>query len=193
MHVPEGGGLSITTIIFIAVGLAMDAFAVSVASGLAATRLRVRHALGMALSFGVFQALMPVAGWLLGFGFREEIASVDHWLAFVLLAAVGGKMIYEAFKLEEAENPRNPMSISVLLVLSVATSIDALAVGLSLTFIKVPIATPALIIGAVTFALSYAGVYIGERFGHFFEKKIEVAGGLILIIIGLRILIEHLG
>jgi putative Mn2+ efflux pump MntP len=115
-----------------------------------------------------------------------------HWLAFGLLAAIGGKMIYEALRLEEAENPTDPMSIHVLLVLSVATSIDALAVGLSLTFIKVRIVTPALIIGVITFALSYAGVFIGDKLGHFFEKKIEALGGLILISIGIKILIEHL-
>ncbi len=170
----------------------MDAFAVSVASGLAVSKLRVRYALRMAVFFGLFQAVMPVAGWLLGLGFRRAIQAYDHWLAFVLLAAIGAKMIYESFRLEEAENPSDPMSISVLLVLSVATSIDALAVGLTLTFINVSIAAPALIIGLVTFAISFAGVYLGDKFGHFFEKKIEALGGLILIGIGLKILIEHL-
>lgn len=192
MHISENGGLDLPTIFFIAVGLAMDAFAVSVASGLAVSKLRVRYALRMALFFGLFQALMPVAGWLLGFGFRQTIQEFDHWLAFALLAAIGVKMIYESFKLEEVENPRDPMSITLLLVLSVATSIDALAVGLTLTFIKVPIATPAVIIGLVTFSISFAGVYLGDKFGHFFEKKIEALGGLILIGIGLKILIEHL-
>lgn len=192
MHFSENGGLDLPTIVFIASGLAMDAFAVSVASGLAVTKLRVRHALRMAIFFSLFQAFMPVAGWLLGYSFRHEIAAVDHWLAFGLLVAIGGKMIYESLKLEDAENPKDPMSVSVLFVLSVATSIDALAVGLTLTFIKVPIVTPAVIIGLVTFALSYVGVFIGDRFGHFFEKKIEALGGLILIGIGLKILIEHL-
>ncbi|MGD2080531.1 MAG: manganese efflux pump MntP family protein [Nitrospirota bacterium] len=192
MHVFEGGGLDLPVIFFLSVGLAMDAFAVSVASGIAITRLRVRHAVRIALFFGFFQALMPVAGWLLGLGFRSAIEAFDHWLAFGLLGAIGGKMLYESFRLEEAENPRDPMSISVLLVLSVATSIDALAVGLTLSVIKVPVVGPALIIGVVTFALSYAGIYIGDRFGHFFEKKAEALGGLILIGIGLKILLEHL-
>jgi putative Mn2+ efflux pump MntP len=192
MHISETGGLDLLTIIFIAVGLAMDAFAVSVASGLAITKLRVRYALKIALFFGLFQALMPVLGWVLGLGFRHRIEAFDHWLAFGLLAAIGGKMIYESFRLEEAENPHDPMSIRVLLVLSVATSIDALAVGLTLTFIKVPIVTPAVIIGMVTFALSYAGVFLGEKVGHFFEKKVEALGGLILIVIGIKILAEHL-
>jgi putative Mn2+ efflux pump MntP len=192
MYFNESGGLDLLTIIFIAIGLAMDAFAVSVASGLAVTKLRVRYAFKIALFFGLFQALMPVLGWFLGLGFRHLIEDYDHWLAFGLLTAIGGKMIYESFRLEDAENPRDPMGIQVLLVLSVATSIDALAVGLTLTFIKVPIITPAIIIGAVTFALSYAGVFLGKKFGHFFEKKIEALGGLILIGIGLKILIEHL-
>lgn len=192
MHISESGGLDLPTIFFIAVGLAMDAFAVSVASGLAVSRLRVRYALRLALFFGFFQAFMPVAGWLLGLGFRQTIQAFDHWLAFGLLAAIGLKMIYESFKLEKAENPTDTLSTSVLLVLSVATSIDALAVGLTLTFIKVPIVTPAVIIGLVTFVISFTGVYLGHKFGHFFEKKIEALGGLILIGIGLKILLEHL-
>lgn len=192
MHISEGGGLNLLTIVFIAVGLAMDAFAVSVASGLAVTKLRARHALKIALFFGLFQALMPVLGWVLGLGFRHHIEAFDHWLAFGLLAAIGGKMIYESFRLEAAENPRDLMSVRMLLVLSVATSIDALAVGLTLTFIKVPIVTPAVIIGIVTFALSYAGVFLGKKVGHFFEKKVEALGGLILIAIGIKILVEHL-
>jgi len=193
MDITNGSGtLDLLSIVFVAVGLAMDAFAVSVANGLAVSRLRVRFALKIALFFGVFQAVMPMVGWLLGLGLRDLIGSFDHWIAFGLLAFVGGKMIYESFKLEEAENPRDDLSLAMLLVLSVATSIDALAVGLTLSIIKVNIITPAVIIGIVTFALSYAGVFIGDRFGHFFEKKIEALGGLILIGIGLKILVEHL-
>ncbi len=190
---PDTAGMDFLSIFFIAVGLAMDAFAVSVASGLAVKRLRAGYALKIALFFGLFQGLMPVAGWLLGYSFREAIIHVDHWLAFGLLALIGGKMIYESFKLEEAERQnQGHLGIYMLLVLSVATSIDALAVGLTLTFIKVPIAMPAVIIGVVTFVLSYAGVFLGKKFGHFFERKIEALGGLILIGIGLKILIEHL-
>lgn len=171
MPVPESGSLDLPVIFFIALGLAMDAFAVSVASGFAMTKLRIRHAIRIALLFGMFQALMPLVAWLLGLGFRESIEAFDHWLAFGLLGGIGIKMLYESFKLGETEDPRDPMSISILLVLLVATSIDALAVGLTLSIIKVPVITPTLVIGAVTFALSYAGMYIGDRFGHFFEIK----------------------
>ena len=189
---PNTAGMDIVSVFLIAVGLAMDAFAVAVASGLAERKLRFRYAFKIAFFFGMFQALMPVAGWLMGFGLRGYIAGVDHWVAFCLLALVGGKMIYESFKLKEAEDPSRPHGIYVLLLLSIATSIDALAIGVSLAFINVPIMMPAIIIGIVTFVLSCAGVYIGNKSGHFFEKKIEALGGLILIGIGLKILIEHL-
>jgi putative Mn2+ efflux pump MntP len=185
-------GMDIVSVFLIATGLAMDAFAVSVASGLAEQKLRFRYAFKIAIFFGMFQAIMPVAGWLMGFGLRAYIAEVDHWVAFGLLVLVGGKMIYESFKLKEAENQSGPHGIYVLLLLSIATSIDALAIGVSLTLINVPIMTPAVVIGIVTFVFSCSGVYIGNKFGHFFEKKIEALGGLILIGIGLKILIEHL-
>lgn len=184
--------MDLVTLSFIAFGLAMDAFAVSVASGFAIHNLRLRNALTIALFFGSFQAVMPVVGWLAGFGLRDFIADVDHWIAFALLGLIGAKMIYESTKMDGKEKDRDPMNIAVLLMLSVATSIDALAVGLSLSFLKVYILTPAAVIGVITFALSFLGVYIGDRFGHFFEKKIEFAGGLVLIGIGVKILIEHL-
>ena len=184
--------MDIITIIFIAFGLAMDAFAVSVTSGITIKQLKVRNALKIALFFGAFQAFMPVIGWLAGLSLRAIISSVDHWIAFGLLFVVGCKMIYESVKLEPKERTINPLDVSILLMLSIATSIDALAVGVSFAFLKVSIATPVIIIGVVTFILSFTGVYIGDRFGHFFEKKIEIAGGLILIGIGLKILIEHL-
>ncbi len=136
---------------------------------------------------------MPVVGWLAGLSVREFISTVDHWVAFGLLVFVGGKMIYEATLMNEEEEAKDPMNIATLLILSLATSIDALAVGLSLSFINVTIITPAIIIGVVTFILSFAGVYIGSRFGHFLENRIEVVGGLILIGIGAKILVEHLG
>ena len=190
---PNTAGMDMVSVIFIACGLAMDAFAVSVASGFAEKKLRFRYAFKIAFFFGLFQAVMPVVGWLMGFGLRGYIAEVDHWIAFGLLALVGGKMIYESFKLKEAENSSSPHGIYVLLLLSIATSIDALAIGISLTLINVPIIMPAIVIGIVTFIFSYSGVYIGNRFGHFFERKIEALGGVILIGIGLKILIEHLG
>lgn len=182
----------LVAILFIAVGLAMDAFAVSVVSGSVYKDLHVRHVLRMALFFGGFQAVMPLIGYLAGLGMKEYISGVDHWVAFGLLSFVGGKMVYEAFKIESAEKNRDPSNLLVLLALSVATSIDAMAVGITLSFLTSAIALAVTLIGVITFGLSYAGVYIGKRFGHFFESRIEVVGGLILVGIGVKILIEHL-
>lgn len=170
----------------------MDAFAVSITSGLTIHRLKVRHALIIATFFGGFQAIMPVIGWLAGLTVQEYIAAIDHWLAFALLSLVGGKMIYESTFMDEEKERKNPLNIYVLLILSIATSIDALAVGLSFSFLNVSIILPAIAIGVITFILSFSGVYIGDKFGHFFENKIEIFGGLILIAIGLKILLEHL-
>jgi putative Mn2+ efflux pump MntP len=153
-------------------------------------RFRVSHALRIAFFFGAFQGLMPVAGWFMGSGLRVYLAHVDHWVAFALLSFIGLKMIYESRKMNSKE--KKIENLYVLLILSVATSIDALAVGLSLSFLNVSIITPAVVISIVTFLFSFAGVLIGNRLGHFFERKIEVVGGLILILIGLKILIEHL-
>ncbi|KPJ59511.1 MAG: hypothetical protein AMJ46_10870 [Latescibacteria bacterium DG_63] len=181
------------SILLIAVALAMDAFAVSVANGAAAKRLKVEHALTIALFFGSFQGIMPVIGWLAGTGFRSLISGIDHWVAFGLLIFVGGKMIYESAKLERPPSKNDPLSLYVIVLLSVATSIDALAIGLSFSFLKVEIVTPAVVIGVITFVLSLAGAFIGKRLGHFLERKIEIVGGIILIAIGFKILIEHLG
>jgi len=180
------------TILFIAFGLAMDAFAVSISSGFTIKNLKVENALKVAVSFGLFQAVMPVIGWLAGLGMKEYIAAFDHWAAFALLGAIGIKMIYESGKMKK-ENAENPLGIYRLLLLSFATSIDALAVGLTLSFLDVAIALPVIVIGFVTFVLSFSGVYIGNRVGHFFENRIEIAGGLILIAIGFKILFEHTG
>ena len=184
--------MDIFTILLIALGLAMDAFAVSITSGFIIKHIKINKALQIAIFFGLFQAIMPVIGWLLGISLKGFISGFDHWIAFGLLGIIGCKMIYESFKLESAENKIDPLNIYVLFILSIATSIDALAVGLSLSFLKVAIALPAIIIGIVTFLLSFLGVYIGDKFGHFFERKIEAIGGLILIGIGIKILIEHL-
>ena len=181
-----------TTIIVVAFGLAMDAFAVSITSGLAMKSLRIDRALRIAVFFGTFQAVMPLIGWLAGLGLQGFIEGIDHWIAFVLLSAIGCKMIYESIQMPSRDKALDPMGLHTLLILSVATSIDALAVGVSFAFLRLFIITPVLVIGTVTFLLSFSGVYIGNRFGHFFEKKIEIAGGLILIGIGVRILIEHL-
>ena len=179
------------TIILIALGLAMDAFAVSVASGITIKRQRTRSAFKFGMFFGSFQMIMPVAGWLAGVRLQSLIANIDHWIAFVLLAFIGCKMIYESFKLEEKTEAAS-RGIKVMLFLSVATSIDALAVGLSFAFLEISIVTSVIVIGIVTFVLSFAGIFIGNTIGHFFEKKLEALGGLILIGIGIKILLEHL-
>ena len=184
--------MDMISIVIIAVGLAMDAFAVSITSGITIKRLHINHALKIALFFGLFQAIMPIIGWLAGLSLRDYISAIDHWIAFGLLSFIGCKMIYESLTVQSSKKEINPLNVYVLLVLSVATSIDALAVGVSFAFLKVSIVTPVIIIGTVTFLLSYLGVYIGDRIGHFFENKIEIAGGLLLIAIGIKILVEGL-
>lgn len=184
--------MELITIIVIGFGLAMDAFAVSIVSGSAYKQLKTSTAIRMALFFGGFQAIMPLVGSLAGIAIKERIGSTDHWIAFGLLVAVGGKMIYESFKLKSEQSGLDPSNILVLLALSVATSIDALAVGITLSLLRLPIAVAVTIIGLITFCLSYAGVFIGKKFGHFFESKVEAIGGLILIAIGIKILAQHL-
>lgn len=181
------------TITTLAIALAMDAFAVSVVSGAAYTRLRIRHALRMAAFFGAFQAFMPLLGSLAGSALKVYVESVGHWIAFALLLAVGAKMIYESFKIKEAESSNfDPASLPVLLALSVATSIDALVIGITLSLVVASVALAVAIIGVITFALSLLGVWIGKRFGHFFEIPMEAVGGIILIAIGLKILLTAL-
>lgn len=179
------------SLILIALGLSMDAFAVSVASGITVRPLRVRDALLIGLFFGGFQALMPTVGWLAGLSLKDEIRAYDHWVAFGLLCFIGGKMIYESFFFDEAEREVCPLNLVVLLGLAIATSIDALAVGVTFAFLNISILAPVVVIGAITLVLSVAGVYIGRRFGSISEKKIEALGGLILIGIGTKILVEH--
>jgi len=184
--------MDLLTTTLIAVGLAMDAFAVSIGSGFCIKRVEAYHAFKIAFFFGAFQAIMPVIGWLAGLTFRSLLSQIDHWIAFVLLLFIGGKMIYESRQEHQDKKMLNPMKLAILLMLSVATSIDALAVGITFAFLNITIATPIAIIGTVTFFLSFGGVYIGNRLGHFFERKIETLGGLILIGIGIRILVQHL-
>ncbi|MBU4198715.1 MAG: manganese efflux pump MntP family protein [Verrucomicrobia bacterium] len=184
--------MNLILIFLIAVGLSMDALAVAIASGLAVRRMRLQQALRVAIFFGLFQALMPMLGWLAGLSLRALISGVDHWVAFGLLVLIGGKMIVESFRLKDVNPDAGSMSLSMLLLLSVATSIDALAVGLSLAVLKVLIVGPALLIGVVTFVLSLLGGLIGSRVGHCFEAKIEALGGLILVGIGVKILIDHI-
>lgn len=183
---------SIFTFFLIAVALAMDAFAVSVSSGIIIPNLQIKNALKIALFFGFFQAFMPVIGWLAGTGLKEFIQAIDHYIAFGLLGIIGLKMIYEAFKKEEPEKTINPLNFGVLLLLSIATSIDALAVGLSFALLSVKILTPVIIIGSVTFFISLAGVLFGDKMGNFFKNRIQIIGGIILIGIGIKIFIEHI-
>jgi putative Mn2+ efflux pump MntP len=184
--------MNLITIIIIAVGLAMDTFAVAIVSGSASKQLNVKHVLRMAFFFGGFQLLMPLVGCLAGLTLKKYITNYDHWVAFGLLCGVGGKMIYESFKIESAAKTLVLSNIFVLLVLSIATSIDALAIGITLSLITTSIAAAVTIIGLITFSLSYVGVYVGQKFGHFFENKAEALGGILLIAIGLKILLGHL-
>jgi putative Mn2+ efflux pump MntP len=179
-------------ILLVSLGLAMDAFAVSLSTGVAARSFRPERALRMATSFGCFQAFMPVVGWLGGLGLTGLVSGFDHWVAFGLLGAIGGKMVVEAMKGKPTEKQLDRLSLGVLLVLSVATSIDALAVGFSFAVLRAPIVAPAAIIGVVTFVISFVGVGIGSRCGKLLESKAEVVGGLVLVGIGVRILVEHL-
>jgi len=179
------------TIFIIALGLAMDAFAVSITSGFAIKKLKPWHVIKIALFFGFFQGIMPVIGWYMGLSFRAYIVDYDHWIAFGLLGIIGGKMIYESF--QEEEDKKNPLNNLVLLILAIATSIDALAVGLSFSFLNIEIGFPALVIGIVTFFFSSIGVYLGHCFGNYFGKRMELIGGLVLIAIGFKILFDHIG
>ena len=181
----------------IGVGLSMDAFAVSVCKGLNMHgTLNWRDTGLLALFFGGFQALMPLAGWALGRGFEQYITSIDHWIAFGLLAFIGGHMLWEVWKGEGEEDENEeagPLRLGELTLLAIATSIDALAVGITFAFLQVNILPAVSLIGIITLAISFAGVHIGHQFGSRYEKKAEIAGGVILILIGLKILLEHLG
>lgn len=190
--------MGIIELLFTGVGLAMDAFAVSICKGLGMKKMNHFHAFMIALFFGGFQALMPLIGWFAGRSFASYIESIDHWIAFGLLLIIGGKMLYETFKEElpvenENQEKTDALDYKELFLLAIATSIDALAVGVSLAFLGVNIWLAIAIIGIVTFVISYAGVGIGYQFGHRFEKGAQIAGGIILILIGVKIVIEHLG
>ena len=184
-------------LLLMGVGLAMDAFAVSVCKGLGMKKLNKKQALVIGLYFGGFQALMPLVGWILGIQFQKYITSIDHWIAFILLGFIGGKMILEAVKEWNEEDivevKDQPLDHRNMFVLAVATSIDALAVGITFAFLQVPIVEAVSIIGITTFVISVIGVYVGNFFGNRYKKKAELAGGIILILIGLKILLEHLG
>jgi manganese efflux pump family protein len=181
------------TIIAVALGLAMDAFAVAVAGSITIGRITGRQIFRFAFHFGLFQAMMPVLGWFAGRSARHYIEDVDHWIAFALLAIIGGKAIRDALiSDDEKANRSDPTKGMSLIMFSVATSIDALAVGLSLAIVGTEIFYPALIIGVVTAAVTVVGMTFGSRLGRRFGKRMEIAGGLVLIVIGIKILIEHL-
>lgn len=182
-------------LLLMGVGLAMDAFAVAICKGLAMRKVNKKQAVVIGLFFGGFQALMPFIGWLLGSQFESYITSIDHWIAFILLGFIGGKMIVEALKPEETVEIKEmdaPLDLKEMLLLAVATSIDALAVGITFAFLDYPIVEAISIIGITTFGISVGGVYVGNFFGNKYKNKAEFAGGLILVIIGLRILFSHL-
>lgn len=184
--------MDLIELFLIAVGLSMDAFAVSVCKGLAMPKCTFKKAAIVGLWFGGFQALMPAIGYILGAQFQEAIASIDHWIAFVLLALIGGNMIHEALDNDEEEADAS-LDVKTMFLLAVATSIDALAIGITFAFLKVNIIPAVCFIGIVTFIISFAGVKIGNVFGARYKNKAEIVGGVILILLGLKILLEHLG
>lgn len=183
--------MELANIAVISIGLATDACAVSLSSGLLIRHIKLNKAIKIALAFGVFQGIMPLIGWLTSLSFRESIIQIDRWIAFVLLAVIGGKMIYEACQ-AETKVKFNPLDNYTLLGLAIATSIDALAVGLSLSVLQMSIFLAAAIIGIITFFLSLIGVYLGHRWGNLCKFKLELIGGIMLIFIGGKILLAHL-
>lgn len=184
--------MGLLELFILAVGLSMDAFAVSVCKGLAMPKITVKKATVVGIWFGGFQALMPALGYLLGSQFKESITAIDHWIAFILLGIIGGNMIREACS-GECENENDSLDVKTMFLLAVATSIDALAVGITFAFLKVNIAAAVTFIGVTTFIISAAGVKIGNIFGTKYKAKAELAGGIILVLLGLKILLEHLG
>ncbi len=183
--------MKILDIIIIGIGLAMDCFAVSLSCSLGKCKIKKSYALRIAFFFGLFQALMPVLGWLLGLSFKNLIAAFDHWIAVSLLSAIGIKMIIEAFKNED-QKAIQITQMWVLLSLSLATSIDAMVVGISFAFLDFNIILTTAIIGIITFLITLLGLYIGKKFTFISGKKAEIMGGIVLIGIGVKILIEHL-
>lgn len=179
-------------VFIIALSLSMDAFAVAVCKGACMIKVKIKNCFLIALFFGLFQAFMPFVGWLVGSRFEQCITSFDHWIAFGLLSFIGVKMIQEARNGDDACDVCSPLSLRELLVLSIATSIDALAAGIVFAIEKISINVPVLIIGLTTFALSFIGSLLGNRVGEKFKKKAQLVGGIVLILIGLKILVEHL-
>lgn len=185
--------MSLITLFVTAVGLSMDAFAVSICKGLAMKKLSMKKALVIGLWFGGFQALMPTFGYLLGSRFEKYVTAIDHWIAFALLALIGANMIKEALSKDEDSEANDSVDVKTMFLLAVATSIDALAVGVTYAFLQVAIIPAVSFIGVTTFLLSVSGVKVGNVFGMKYKSKAELAGGIILIVMGLKILLEHLG
>lgn len=183
--------MGLIELFLLAVGLSMDAFAVSVCKGLSVSKINFKHMLVCGAYFGAFQALMPTIGYFLGEGLGKYITAVDHWVVFALLAIIGGNMIKESF--ESAEEVSPDFGVKAMILLALATSIDALAAGLTFSILNVSIFKAALFIGIITFSLSFAGVKIGNLFGCRYKKISERIGGTILILMGLKILLEHIG
>ena len=186
--------MGIVEVILVSIGLSADAFAAALCQGLCIPKFKLRFSLGVAFLFGLFQAVMPLIGWVLGSGFRKYIVHIDHWVAFALLSLLGLKMFAEAQKAapSEAACPVRP-SIGQIFALAFATSVDALAAGIGFSVIEIDLFAVITSIGLITFALSFLGVFIGCRFGNRLKTKAEIAGGAILIIIGIKILLDHLG
>ena len=185
--------MGLVEIILIAVSLAMDAFAVSICKGLSMKKMDWKKAIIIGLYFGLFQGGMPLIGYFLGVGFEESIKFIDHWIAFGLLAFIGGNMIKEALSKKEDDEIDDKVDLKTIVVLAIATSIDALAVGITFAFLNVNIILAVSLIAIITFIISCIGVKLGNVFGDKYEKKAEFAGGLVLVLIGLKILLEHLG
>ncbi len=185
--------MNLITIIFLAIGLGIDAFSVAIGIGAANTKRSWAPMLRLATAFGLFQFVMPIAGWLAGLTVVNVIGGFDHWIAFALLAYVGGKMIREGLEKESDEEKADQTTGLPLLLLSIATSIDALAVGFSFSILKMPIVIPAAIIGIVCFLMTAIGMVFGKALAKIFGKKVEIFGGLVLIGIGIKILIDHWG
>ena len=183
--------MSLAELFLIAVGLSMDAFAVSVCKGLSMPKLNKKHAVIIGLYFGGFQALMPLIGYFLGSHFKDAITSFDHWIAFILLVIIGGNMVKESREKDEDEMD-DSVDVKTMIILAIATSIDALAVGVTFAFLQVQIVPAVSFIGVTTFCLSVIGVAVGHYFGMKYKSRAELAGGIILILMGCKILIEHL-
>ena len=183
--------MGLIELILLSIGLAMDAFAVSICKGISMKKMNWKKACIIGLWFGGFQALMPTIGYFLGTAFESFVTRIDHWIAFVLLVIIGGKMIKEAFSKEKEDND-DDVSFKKMLFLAIATSIDALAVGITFAFFNVNVVLAIVLIGLVSFVLSVLGTKVGNRFGDKYEKKAEFIGGLILVLLGVKILLEHL-